>query len=190
MARINATPAAMKRGRLRSAGTRTKTTGACARVAAAVWWALAGLASASFGVQAQEADSAPRAPDEDGLAVSAHIGAHLALAYLVIPLPGVSVDVIVDSGQLPVWGQVQLSGHIPGFAMGSVRLGGGGRQGFGGYALCEKVVGVDDSFKGCGFGGRLAPFSLDVTVGGYTGGDGGGYLKLNLAVHYRIGRLQ
>ncbi|MDE2763191.1 MAG: hypothetical protein OXQ94_07245 [Gemmatimonadota bacterium] len=193
MTNIDAKPAATERGRLRSAGRRTETTTACARVAVATWWMLAGLASAGVGVQAQEAGSASLAPDENGLAVSAHFGTHLALYYLVIPVPGVSVDVIVDSGQLPVWGQVQLSGHIPGLAMGSVRLGGGGRQGAGFYALCEKAV-ADYRLEGCGLGGRLArdrtTFSAEATVGGHTGGDHGGYLKLNFAMHYRIGRLQ
>lgn len=194
MTDIDAKPAATERGRLRSAGSRTETTTACARVAVATWWVLAGLASAGVGVQAQEAGSASLAPDENGLAVSTHIGAHLALYYLVIPIPGVSLGVIVDSGQLPVWGQVQLSGHLVDPAMGSVRLGGGGRQGAGFYALCEKAVGVDYSLEGCGVGGRLArdrtTFSVEATVGGHTAGDHGGYFKLNLAMHYRIGRLQ
>ncbi len=106
------------------------------------------------------------------------------------------MDVLVDSGRLPVWGQVQLSAHIP-LAMGSVRLGVGGRQGTGGYALCEKGVGLshhdfgDDHLTGCGLGGRLArdrtTFSLDATVGWATSNL---YAKLNFAMHYRIERLQ
>ena len=154
------------------------------------------MASASLGVQAQEAGSASLAPDEDGLAVSAHIGTQLALV-VIFPLPGVSVDVIVDSDRLPVWGQVQLAAHIP-LAVGSVRLGVGGRQGAGGYALCEKGVGLghhdfgDYHLTGCGLGGRLArdrtTFSLDATVGRSTDRTFGAYAKLNFAAHYRLGR--
>lgn len=193
MTNIDATLAAVERGRLRSAGSRTRNTTGCTRVAVASWWAWAGLASASLGVQAQEAGSASLAPDEDGLAVSAHIGTQLALV-VIFPLPGVSVDVIVDSGRLPVWGQVQLAAHIP-LAMGSVRLGVGGRQGAGGYALCEKGVGfsLHDGYHmtGCGLGGRLArdrtTFSLDATAGP-SNWSFGAYAKLNFAAHHRLGR--
>lgn len=195
MTNIDATLAAVERGRLRSAGSRTNNTTGCTRVAVAAWWAMAGLASASLGVQAQEAGSASLAPDEDVLAVSAHIGTQLALV-VIFPLPGVSVDVIVDSGRLPVWGQVQLAAHVP-LAMGSVRLGGGGRQGAGGYALCEKGVGLSHDFDeihltGCGLGGRLArdrtTFSLDATVGRSTDRTFGAYAKLNFAAHHRLAR--
>lgn len=121
MVNIDATPSAMGRGRLRSAGSRTKNTTTCTRVAGTAWWALARTASASFGVQAQEAGSASLTPDEGVPAVSAHVGAGLALYYFIVPSLGVSVNVTVDSGQLPVWGQVQLSGHTLGPAVGSLR---------------------------------------------------------------------
>lgn len=193
MTNIYATVAAMERGSPRSAGSRMKTATACTRVAVAAWWALAGFASAGVGVQAQEAGSVSLAPDEDGLAVSAHIGAHLALVFQA---PGVSLGVIVDSNRLPVWGQAQLSAYTLS-RMYSVRLGVGSRQGRGYYAIYEKGLGrIHDSVGrlkgGLGFGLRLArdrtTYSVEATLGGHTAGDHGPYAKLDFALHYRLGR--